>query len=99
MTRSLPAHTQLRIEPRNSALVHLVFESPDRSMIVFSNTALHELGTFAEWLHGADARGVVVRSGKPSGFYAGADLTELGVAYDMIVAAPRSDRFDIAFDH
>jgi 3-hydroxyacyl-CoA dehydrogenase/enoyl-CoA hydratase/3-hydroxybutyryl-CoA epimerase len=42
---------------------------------------------------------MLIRSGKTSGFCAGADLTELGVAYDMIVAAPKADRFDIAFNH
>lgn len=96
---TLPELTQFRIESQESGLVHLVFDCPGRSMNVFSNTAIHELGRFAEWLHGADVKGVVVRSGKPSGFCAGADLTELAVAYDMIVAAPPADRFDMAFDH
>ncbi len=99
MTDSLPQLTQFRIEPRDNGLIHLVFDCPDRSMNVFSNKAIHELGIFAEWLHRCTVRGVVVRSGKTSGFCAGADLTELGVAYDMIVAAPPADRFDIAFNH
>ncbi len=96
---SPPPLTQFRVEQQANGLVHLVFDCPDRSMNVFSNTAIHELGAFAEWLHRSDARGVLVRSGKASGFCAGADLTELGVAYDMIVAAPPADRFDIAFNH
>ena len=100
MTGTPPPLTQFRVEPQANGLVHLVFDSPERSMNVFSNTAIHELGAFAEWLHRADGvRGVVVRSGKASGFCAGADLTELGVAYEMIVAAPPAGRFDIAFDH
>jgi 3-hydroxyacyl-CoA dehydrogenase / enoyl-CoA hydratase / 3-hydroxybutyryl-CoA epimerase len=99
MTDSLPPLTQFRVEAQDNGLIHLVFDCPERSMNVFSNKAIHELGAFAEWLHGADVRGVVVRSGKPSGFCAGADLTELGVAYDMIAAAPAADRFDIAFKH
>jgi 3-hydroxyacyl-CoA dehydrogenase/enoyl-CoA hydratase/3-hydroxybutyryl-CoA epimerase len=99
MTLSLPELTQFRIEPQTNGLVHLVFDCPGKSMNVFSNKAIHELGAFAEWLHRSDAKGVVVRSGKSTGFCAGADLTELGVAYDMIVAAPPSDRFDMAFDH
>lgn len=99
MNDSLPELTQFRVEQQPNGLVHLVFDCPDRSMNVFSNKAIHELGTFAEWLHRSDVRGVVVRSGKPSGFCAGADLTELGVAYEMIVAAPPADRFDIAFNH
>ncbi len=99
MTDSLPQLSQFRIEAQDNGLIHLVFDCPDRSMNVFSNKAIHELGTFAEWLHRSAVRGVVVRSGKPSGFCAGADLTELGVAYDMIVATRPADRFDIAFNH
>lgn len=99
MARPLPLLSQFRVEPQANGLIHLVFDCPDRSMNVFSNVAIHQLGAFAEWLHRTDVRGVVVRSGKASGFCAGADLTELGVAYGMIVAAPSADRFDIAFDH
>lgn len=94
-----PDLSQFRVERQDNGLVHLVFDCPDKSMNVFSNKAIHELGQFAEWLHGAEVRGVLIRSGKASGFCAGADLTELGVAYDMIVAAPPADRFDIAYDH
>ncbi|MFN4134669.1 MAG: enoyl-CoA hydratase-related protein [Novosphingobium sp.] len=96
---TLPDLTQFRIEMQANGLVHLVFDCPGKSMNVFSNKAIHELGAFAEWLHKADVRGVVLRSGKPTGFCAGADLTELGVAYDMIVAARQADRFDMAFNH
>lgn len=99
MIDSLADLTQFRVEADDDGIVHLVFDCPDRTMNVFSNKAIHELGRFAEWLHRADVRGVLVRSGKDNGFCAGADLTELGVAYDMIVAAPGADRFDIAFNH
>ncbi len=99
MTDSLPQLTQFRVEAQANGLIHLIFDCPDRSMNVFSNQAIHELGSFAKWLQHSDARGVVVRSGKTNGFCAGADLTELGVAYEMIVAAPPADRFDMAFDH
>lgn len=96
---TLPELSQFRVEPKDNGLVHLVFDCPGKSMNVFSNQAIHELGAFAEWLHGADVRGLVIRSGKSTGFCAGADLTELGVAYDMIVSARPADRFDRAFDH
>ncbi|MDE2596537.1 MAG: enoyl-CoA hydratase/isomerase family protein [Sphingomonadales bacterium] len=99
MPQAIPQLTQFRVEARDNGLIHLVFDCPGKSMNVFSNTAIHELGTFAEWLHRSDVRGVVVRSGKDTGFCAGADLTELGVAYEMIIAAPPADRFDMAFDH
>jgi 3-hydroxyacyl-CoA dehydrogenase/enoyl-CoA hydratase/3-hydroxybutyryl-CoA epimerase len=94
-----PTLTQFLIELHGNGLVHLVFDCPDRSMNVFSNKAIHELGEFSEWLQRANVKGVLIRSGKASGFCAGADLTELGVAYDMIVDAPSADRFDIAFSH
>jgi 3-hydroxyacyl-CoA dehydrogenase/enoyl-CoA hydratase/3-hydroxybutyryl-CoA epimerase len=99
MTQALPELTQFRVEPQANGLVHFVFDCPGKSVNIFSNKAIKELGAFAEWLHRSDAKGVVVRSGKDTGFCAGADLTELGVAYDMIVAAPPADRFDIAFNH
>ena len=98
-TTRRPDLVQFRIEPARDGLIHLVFDMPDRSMNVFSNAAIHELGRFSAWLKTSDVRGVVVRSGKSSAFCAGADLGELGVAYDMIMAAPSSDRFKVAFDH
>src|SRR5260370_2841338 len=99
MAREMPALEQFRIEEAREGLIHLVFDMPDRSMNVFSNAAIQELGRFAAWLKQTDVRGVVVRSGKASAFCAGADLGELGVAYDMIVAAPEAGRFQLAFDH
>lgn len=90
---------EFRGEQAANGIVHLVFDSPGRSMNVFSNAAIHELGAFAEWLRTASVRGVVIRSGKSSAFCAGADLTELGTAYDMIMAAPQAERFRLAFDH
>jgi 3-hydroxyacyl-CoA dehydrogenase/enoyl-CoA hydratase/3-hydroxybutyryl-CoA epimerase len=95
---SIPQLTQFRIEPQANGLVHFVFDAP-RSMNVFSNAAITELGIFADWLKDSDAKGVIVRSGKANGFCAGADLTELAEAYEMIVAARPEDRFDIAFNH
>lgn len=68
-------------------------------MNVFSNAAIHELSQFAAWLPSADVTGVVIRSGKENAFCAGADLTELGVAYDMIMESHPRNRFNVAFDH
>jgi 3-hydroxyacyl-CoA dehydrogenase / enoyl-CoA hydratase / 3-hydroxybutyryl-CoA epimerase len=96
---SVPNLTQFRVEHQTNGLVHLVFDCPGRTMNVFSNAAIHELGAFAEWLANADVNGVLIRSGKDNAFCAGADLTELGVAYDMIMEAPKRARFNVAFDH
>ena len=96
---AVPTLTQFRLEFPGNGLVHLVFDCPGRTMNVFSNAAIEELGEFATWLPEADVRGVLIRSGKANAFCAGADLVELGFAYDMIMAAPRRARFDLAFDH
>jgi 3-hydroxyacyl-CoA dehydrogenase / enoyl-CoA hydratase / 3-hydroxybutyryl-CoA epimerase len=97
--KNAPHLEQFRLEFQDNGLVHLVFDVPGRSMNVFSNKAILELGAFAAWLPGSDVTGVIIRSGKPSAFCAGADLNELGVAYDMIMAAPQCDRFNLAYDH
>jgi 3-hydroxyacyl-CoA dehydrogenase / enoyl-CoA hydratase / 3-hydroxybutyryl-CoA epimerase len=96
---TIPVLTQFRVESQTNGLVHLVFDCPNRTMNVFSNAAIHELATFAVWLAEADVMGVLIRSGKDNAFCAGADLTELGVAYDMIMEAKPRDRFNVAFEH
>src|ERR1700675_27924 len=90
---------EFRAERTENDVLHLVFDMPGRPMNVFSNAAIAELGIFSSWLRGSDVKGVVVSSGKPSAFCAGADLTELGQAYDMIMAAPAETRDRVAFDH
>ena len=94
-----PELKQFRIEQPGNGVLHLVFDMPGRSMNVFSNAAIEELGRFADWLPKSDVAGVVIRSGKPSAFCAGADLAELETAYDMIRAAPPAERDRVAFDH
>src|SRR6266581_94843 len=90
---------QFRAERGENNVLHLVFDMPGRPMNVFSNAAIAELAVFSRWLRESDVKGVVIRSGKPSAFCAGADLAELGVAYDMIMAAPVETRDRVAFDH
>jgi 3-hydroxyacyl-CoA dehydrogenase/enoyl-CoA hydratase/3-hydroxybutyryl-CoA epimerase len=90
---------EFRAERAENGVLHLVFDMPGRPMNVFSNAAIAELAIFSEWLRGSDVKGVVIRSGKASAFCAGADLTELGMAYDMIMAAPVETRDAMAFDH
>src|SRR5229473_639962 len=90
---------EFRAERTENDVLHLVFDMPGRPMNVFSNAAIAELSASSEWLRRSDVKGVVIRSGKPSAFCAGADLTELGLAYDMIMAAPAETRDRVAFDH
>lgn len=94
-----PNLKQFRVEVSANNVVHLIFDMPNRSMNVFSNTAIHDLKVFAAAVKESSALGVVVRSGKSSAFCAGADLGELGQAYGMIMAAPAAQRFDLAFNH
>ena len=94
-----PELKQFRMEPSGAGLLHLIFDMPGRSMNVFSNAAIEELGVFADWLRQSDVAGVVISSGKSSAFCAGADLAELETAYDMIMAAPPGERDRLAFDH
>jgi 3-hydroxyacyl-CoA dehydrogenase/enoyl-CoA hydratase/3-hydroxybutyryl-CoA epimerase len=91
--------TQFRAEIGANGLVHLIFDVPGKSMNVLSNAAIQEFTEFACWLARSDVRGAVIRSGKDSAFCAGADLTELGVAYEMIMGAPPAMRFTTAFNH
>lgn len=95
----LPEMTNFRSSRTEDGVLHLVFDMPDRSMNVFSNQAIHEIETFADWLKTSDALGVVISSGKSNGFCAGADLTELVQAYDMIMATPPEERDARAIDH
>ena len=99
MTSAPPKLEQFRLELKDNGLIHFVFDAPGRTMNVFSEAAIVELGVFARWLAESNARGVVIRSGKDSAFCAGADLTELGVAYDMIMGKPAYARFNAAYDH
>src|SRR5882757_5673033 len=90
---------QFRAERTENNVLHLIFDMPGRPMNVFSNAAIAELSLFSQWLRESDVQGVVIRSGKSSAFCAGADLGELGLAYDMIMAAPAEARERVAFDH
>src|ERR1700726_1403310 len=90
---------QFRAERSENNVLHLVFDMPGRPMNVFSNAAIAELAVFSRWLRDSDVKGVVIRSGKPSAFCAGADLGELGLAHDMIMAPPAETRDRVAFDH
>jgi len=99
MATPLPTLEQFRLELQPNGLAHLVFDCPGRTMNVFSNAAIHELGEVAAWLADAEVKGLLLRSGKDNAFCAGADLTELGVAYDMIMQAAPQARFNVAFDH
>ncbi|HEY2591063.1 MAG TPA: enoyl-CoA hydratase-related protein, partial [Steroidobacteraceae bacterium] len=54
----------------------LTLDKPGSSTNVLSREVLEELGRLLEPLADAPPRGVVLRSGKPNGFIAGADIRE-----------------------
>ena len=99
MTEPLPDLSEFRLEFRDNGLVHIVFDAPGRSMNVFSNAAIADIGAIARWLAEANVRGALIRSGKESGFCAGADLPEIWAGYEMVTATAPTRRFNIAFDH
>ena len=99
MAVSLPQLAEFRLEFPGNGLVHIVFDAPGRTMNVFSEAAIVEIGRIAGWLADADVKGALIRSGKTSGFCAGADLPEIWAAYDTILATPAHKRFNAAFDH
>jgi 3-hydroxyacyl-CoA dehydrogenase/enoyl-CoA hydratase/3-hydroxybutyryl-CoA epimerase len=99
MTAPPPGITEFRVELSGNGLAHIVFDAPDRTMNVFSEAAIVEIGLIARWLEDADVRGAVIRSGKSTGFCAGANLPEIWAAYDKIMATPKPRRFRAAYDH
>jgi 3-hydroxyacyl-CoA dehydrogenase/enoyl-CoA hydratase/3-hydroxybutyryl-CoA epimerase len=96
---ALPELQEFRLEFPGNGLVHVVFDAPGRTMNVFSEQAIDEIGRIACWLEDADARGALIRSGKTTGFCAGANLPEIWAAYDTIMATPGPRRFRAAYDH
>src|ERR1700679_1065543 len=99
MTAPPPDLKEFRIEFPGNGLAHIVFDAPGRSMNVFSEAAIVDIGRIARWLEEADVRGALIPPGKPSGFFAGANLPEIWAAYDMILAALKPRRFAMACDH
>jgi 3-hydroxyacyl-CoA dehydrogenase / enoyl-CoA hydratase / 3-hydroxybutyryl-CoA epimerase len=95
----MPRMTSFRTSTTDDGILHLVFDMPDRSMNVFTSRAINEIEAFAAWLKGSDVAGVVISSGKANAFCAGADLTELAQAYEMIMAAPKEERDLLTVEH
>ena len=60
-------------------IAHAVFDVPGRSMNTLTGKAVADIIAIAEEVASNDAiKGLVISSGKPSGFCAGADLGEMG---------------------
>ncbi|HTU66204.1 MAG TPA: 3-hydroxyacyl-CoA dehydrogenase NAD-binding domain-containing protein [Steroidobacteraceae bacterium] len=74
MTNPAPASWQRDTDA--GGIAWLTFDKPGATANVLSRDALVELDGHLEQLKAAPPRGVVIRSGKPSGFIAGADVKE-----------------------
>ena len=65
-----------RLERDNDGIVNLIIDRPGSSVNSLSQSVLLELETLLRELKAAPPRGVMIRSGKASGFIAGADIRE-----------------------
>jgi len=65
-----------KIERDADGIVWLTLDKPGTSTNVLGQAVLQELGTHLGPLEADPPRGVVIRSGKPNGFIAGADIKE-----------------------
>jgi 3-hydroxyacyl-CoA dehydrogenase / enoyl-CoA hydratase / 3-hydroxybutyryl-CoA epimerase len=65
-----------RLERDAEGIVWLTFDKAGASTNTFSKDVMEELGAIVDRLAAEQPKGVVIRSGKPSGFIAGADVDE-----------------------
>jgi len=88
-----------RLEPQSGGVVHLVMDHSDRRVNVLDECAIADLERALDELAGRDdLRGVVLRSGKPGSFIAGADLEAIGSITDREVALALIRRAHAAFN-
>jgi len=70
--------TNFKWDQDTDGIVTLIWDMPDRPLNVLSMAAIAELGQVAEAVSkDAAIKGLVITSGKPTGFCAGADLDEM----------------------
>ncbi|TWT88765.1 Fatty acid oxidation complex subunit alpha [Pseudobythopirellula maris] len=73
-----------RLDLRAGGVAVLTLDCPDRSVNILSTRVMEEIaGRLDELEKQKDLRGLVIVSGKPSGFIAGADLTEFVAGLDQ----------------
>ena len=65
-----------RIEPDNEGIFWLCLDKADASANVLSEAVLREFEKILDQLESSPPRGLVIHSGKPSGFVMGADINE-----------------------
>ena len=81
-----------KVDRDPSGIVWLTIDKPNTSANVLSRDVLAELEEILQAVAGDNPRGLIIRSGKPSGFVAGADikeftaLTNVRQGYEMVRA-------------
>jgi 3-hydroxyacyl-CoA dehydrogenase/enoyl-CoA hydratase/3-hydroxybutyryl-CoA epimerase len=87
-----------RIERPERGIAHLVMDDPARKVNVLDEAAIGDLEAVLGELEGAgDLEGVVVRSGKPGSFIAGADVQAIGALTDRAAVHALVRRAHAAF--
>src|SRR5207245_781087 len=72
-------HPAFRVESHESGFVHLVMDHPDRKVNVLDMAAIEGLDQALDEIQVMpELLGVVLRSGKPGAFIAGADVQAIG---------------------
>ncbi|MFM8558318.1 MAG: enoyl-CoA hydratase-related protein, partial [bacterium] len=79
MTAGAPV---FRVERRDGAIAHLIVDHPARKLNVLDFDALASLEAALTDLEASSPRGVIVSSGKPGSFIAGADVEVIGSITD-----------------
>ena len=79
MTAGAPV---FRVERRDGAIAHLIVDHPARKLNVLDFDALSSLEAALTDLEASSPRGVIVSSGKPGTFIAGADVEVIGSITD-----------------
>ncbi len=94
----MSSYKHWRTETDADQIAWLTFDKADSSANTFSSEVLSELMQIIDGLKGDKPRGVVIRSGKASGFIAGADVKEFSAVRDFDAAlkfiAQGQDTFD-----
>lgn len=93
------AYTNFKVEIDADGIALFTFDMPGRSMNVFSETSIRDIGAIAEQIKTDSAiKGAVITSGKPA-FCAGADLEMMEkVAQNAAAAANPEERARIAYE-
>jgi len=84
--------TQFRFEIDQDQIAHLIWDMPDKSMNVFTETTLDELDQVVDYIAKTDAiQGCVISSGKVDSFSGGADIDLINKLIDQAQSKSESE--------